>query len=168
MSEPSPPSLTAWLEENGLPELEQNLIEQGFKTVTNIVESNLTDDDLRSLGIKQMKVRKDVLRALAKLGAAGDAPILNVKPDEHYEAELAKMDAAPVAAEDTTAATKRAAPDSLGPPPGNLGPPPAKQPRAAPTPVRSFPRPALHPRLYSDASACTSTTRFSCLVGFCG
>ena len=82
MSQPS--SLTAWLEENGILELEQTLQEQGFKTVMSIVESNLTDADLRSLGIEQMKVRKDVLRALAKLGAAGDAPMLNLKPDEHY------------------------------------------------------------------------------------
>ena len=70
MSQPSPDTwrprqLTAWLEANGLRELEQNLREQGFKTVVDIVESNLTDADLRSLGIEHMKVRKDVLRALA-------------------------------------------------------------------------------------------------------
>jgi hypothetical protein len=70
MSQPSPDTwrprqLTAWLKANGLRELEQNLREQGFKTVVDIVESNLTDADLRSLGIEHMKVRKDVLRALA-------------------------------------------------------------------------------------------------------
>jgi hypothetical protein len=172
MSQPS--SLTAWLEENGILELEQTLQEQGFKTVMSIVESNLTDADLRSLGIEQMKVRKDVLRALAKLGAAGDAPMLNLKPDEHYIvddyeadlAELAKMEAGtPTAAEYTTAGTKRAAPDSLGPPPGNLGPPPAKQPRAAKQPVCSFPRartPSATLFRCSCPAARTATTRFSC------
>jgi hypothetical protein len=113
MPQPSPSSLTAWLEENGILELEQTLQEQGFKTVMSIVESNLTDADLRLLGIEQMKVRKDVLRALAKLGAAGNASMLNLKPDEHL-AELAKMEVAPAAAEDTTAGTKRAAPDDAG------------------------------------------------------
>ena len=54
MSQPSPDTwrprqLTAWLEANGLRELEQNLREQGFNTVVDIVESNLTDADLRSL-----------------------------------------------------------------------------------------------------------------------
>jgi hypothetical protein len=38
---------------------------EGFESITDMVESQVSDKDLKTLGVKKLKIRKTILRALS-------------------------------------------------------------------------------------------------------
>ena len=82
--------LLDWLQELGAAEFFERFIEEGFEDVRSVVQSRLSEDDLRELGIVAMATRKRVLHALSAAAA-----------------EAAEMGGAPAAAADLTAAVEK-------------------------------------------------------------
>ena len=83
--------LLEWLRELGAAEFFERFVEEGFEDVRSVVQSRLSEDDLRELGIVAMATRKRVLHALMSDAAA----------------EAAEIGGAPAAAADLTAAVER-------------------------------------------------------------
>jgi hypothetical protein len=67
-----PPGLEAvgfeqWLSRMGVPgDLVARFEAQGFDTIESVLEANLTETDLRELGLEQMRLRKRVHHAIAR------------------------------------------------------------------------------------------------------
>ena len=56
--------LRAWLAQHGAEECFEQFLAEGFDSVDAVVESRLGDNDLRELGVRQMRPRKQLLQAM--------------------------------------------------------------------------------------------------------
>jgi hypothetical protein len=80
--DPGDPSLAAFLESCGAAEHLRSCEEQGFESTRALVEAQLSEADLRELGLDKMAQRKRVLHALVAAWKGGASPRGDERGDE--------------------------------------------------------------------------------------